>query len=75
LQKYGEKLGLIFQLTDDLLDADQNEENTYLSIAGKEGTHSLIAKLNNEIKDLLSKYADKAHILIELAEYISARNL
>ena len=73
LNLYGEKLGIIFQLTDDILDQKQNEVS-YLKKTNRQKTIQKINDLNNEIKDTFKKYGEKAHYLIKFADYICQRN-
>lgn len=73
LNEYGEKLGLIFQLSDDMLDKNVIEKNSYISNIGEQETLKLINKLNADIKKIMSKYDSKADLLIQLADYVANR--
>ncbi len=56
LRKYGEKLGLAYQIQDDLLDLEQDEKidkSTYLSYHTKEEALGVIYKLSDEAIEIL----------------------
>jgi geranylgeranyl diphosphate synthase type II len=85
-ERYGKNIGLAFQIADDVLDitADkkllgkkgsdvQNNKLTYPAVYGIEGSKRKAAKLVEDAKDALSLFADKARMLIELADYIIER--
>ncbi|MFW5780630.1 MAG: polyprenyl synthetase family protein [Bacillota bacterium] len=72
LDLYGEKLGLIFQLTDDILDQKQNEIS-YLRKTDKEKTINKINSLNKEINSIMEKYGEKAKDLLLFADFVSQR--
>lgn len=88
LEYYAEKIGLIFQIVDDILDVTSSvtelgkninsdiEENktTYLSICGMEKAKSDIKQLEEEAISVLHKYGDRANNLIELAKYLTNRS-
>lgn len=51
-EKYGEALGLCFQLTDDLLDRDteKQEKTTFLSFMGEDEARKLAPSLPKRLK-------------------------
>lgn len=87
MEIYAEKIGLAFQIADDILDvtatseelgktAGKDEEvnkTTYVKLLGLEGSKKEAMKIINEAKAALSKYGDKAAPLIGIADYIVNR--
>lgn len=87
LEVYAEKIGLAFQIADDILDvtatseelgktAGKDEEvnkTTYVKLLGLEESKKEAAKIIDEAKAALSKYGDKAAPLLGIADYIVAR--
>ncbi len=88
LEKFAEKIGLIFQIVDDILDVTSNEKDlgkninsdikenkiTYLSICGMEKAKQDILQLENEAIEAVAKYGDRANNLIKLAKFLTNRN-
>lgn len=88
LTSYSEKIGLAFQIKDDILSEEGNEEIlgkpvgndkilgkcTYVSKYGIDEAKDILDKITKEAIDELSLYGEKAKFLIELAEYIKNRN-
>lgn len=88
LTKYAEKIGLAFQIKDDILSEEGNpdvtgkpvgndkEHNkcTYVSVFGIEGAKKELEKITNEAVEILEYYGDKAEFLKQLAIYIKNRN-
>lgn len=89
LEKYASKIGLIFQIVDDILDVTSNAEvlgkninsdvkenkTTYLSLKGMAAAKADIAALEAEAIAAVQKYGDRAEELIRLAKYLSQRNM
>jgi len=87
LTEYGEKIGLAFQVTDDILDVtctmeemgkptgsdDAKGKNTYPSIFGLEEARKIAGKLVNDSLTALKGFGKKAEPLEEIAKYILAR--
>lgn len=88
LKNFGSKIGLAFQITDDILEAvsDQktlgkninsdvkNKKSTYVTVAGIEGAIKKSQDLSNSaILDLQKLNHTDTKLLIELAKYISYR--
>ncbi|WP_068084304.1 polyprenyl synthetase family protein [Polycladidibacter stylochi] len=88
MNRFGEIIGLAFQLADDLLDvtatasqigkatgkdADRGKA-TLVANMGIEATQKELVSLVNEAEQLLSVFGEKAHILQQLAKYIAMRN-
>ena len=87
LRRFGEKIGLAFQLADDLLDLT-SDAATMGKATGKDaarGKGTLVAlrgedwaraKLQEQVRDaanLLAPYGEKAEILVEAARFIAER--
>jgi geranylgeranyl diphosphate synthase type II len=84
---YGEKIGLAFQIADDLLDVlgsqaelgktigkdQQQHKATYPAIHGIEASQRIAARLVEEACDLLEPYGARAEILQGIAQYIVGR--
>ena len=88
LTKYAEKIGLVFQIKDDILSDEGNEEIlgkpvgndsalgkcTYVSKYGLEGAKEQLEKITKEAIEQLEMYGEKAEFLKQLALYIQNRN-
>ena len=88
LSLYAEKIGLAFQIKDDILSEEGNEEIlgkpvgndkelqkcTYVSKYGLQGAKDKLEKITREAIEGLKEYGDKAEFLKELALYIQNRN-
>ena len=85
LSRYGEKIGLAFQITDDILDVvgkekiigkktgkNQNKA-TYPKMMGLEKSKRIAKKLVEEAKEKLEVFGDNGFILKELADFIVNR--
>lgn len=53
IQQFGLKLGLAFQVADDLLDEEQDENVSFLKILGKEKTAEYLKQVSTEARDLI----------------------
>ena len=87
LRTFGEKIGLAFQLADDLLDLTADAatmgkatgkdaargKGTLVGLHGQEWAETTLARLVTEAADLLSGYGDKAHVLVETARFVANR--
>lgn len=77
LTKYGECIGLAFQITDDIIDIMQDQRNqdkiTYPGEFGLKTAKRDSEKLSRNAKDALKIFGDKADFLYGLADYISSR--
>ena len=88
LTNYAEKIGLAFQIKDDILSEEGNEEIlgkpvgndkemekcTYVSQYGLDKAKEILNKITKEAIEELEEYADKAKFLKDLALYIQNRN-
>jgi geranylgeranyl diphosphate synthase type II len=87
LTEYGEKVGLAFQVVDDILDITGTKEeigkstgadsargkNTYPSIFGLKKSRDIATALANESIEALSSFNKRADPLREIADYIISR--
>ena len=88
LSKYADKIGLAFQIKDDILSEEGNPEVTgkpvgndkelgkctYVSYYGLDGAKKELDKIIKEANDELEIYGEKAEFLRQLAIYIRDRN-
>ena len=88
ISRFGEVIGLAFQLADDLLDIEATPEAmgkatgkdaeagkaTLVALLGPEKTRAELKALLNEAHDLLEPYGAKAEILAALAEFVVTRS-
>ena len=88
LTEYAEKIGLAFQIKDDILSVEGNElitgkpvgndeekgKCTYVSKYGLEKAKSILEEITKEAIDITESFGDKAEFLKCLAEYIKDRN-
>jgi geranylgeranyl diphosphate synthase type II len=88
LSNYAEKIGLAFQIKDDILSEEGNEEIlgkpvgndrelgkcTYVSQYGLEGAKEILDNITKEAIKELEEFGEKADFLKELALYIQTRN-
>jgi len=84
LTKYGEKIGLAFQVIDDILDAQEGRENreekgggdlkkrkiTYPAFLGMKRSRKKAAELIGEATSFLKSFGQRAEPLREIARYI-----
>lgn len=88
LTSYSEKIGLAFQIKDDILSEEGDEEVlgkpvgndkelekcTYVSKYGLDGAKDFLEKITKEAIEEVSVYGEKAEFLKQLALYIKNRN-
>ena len=88
LDVYADKLGLAFQVIDDVLDCEQDtatlgktagkdeEANkpTYVKLLGLDGARTQAISLAEEAKAAVATYGDAAAALLGLADYVIKRN-
>lgn len=87
LRRYGEKFGLVFQITDDLLDVEGQtaemgkptgmdavrEKATYPGVLGIEPAKAQASRLVAEAVEELAMFGDKAQPLREIVQYLLIR--
>ena len=88
LSKFADKIGLAFQIKDDILSEEGNPEITgkpvgndkkhnkctYISTFGLDGAKNILEKITQEAIDILKDYGEKADFLVQLTMYIKNRN-
>ena len=88
LMLYAMKIGLTFQISDDILDVEGNQalvgktlhkdeaqnKLTFVSLYGLQGAKDLAKKLTNEAIAALEMFGNKAANLINLAQFIIERD-
>jgi geranylgeranyl diphosphate synthase type II len=89
MDNFGEKLGLAFQIVDDILDIEGSkatlgktigkdaevQKATYPSLYGLDKAKTMAEKLIREAKALLKPYGEKAHLLELLSDYVLTRKV
>jgi len=87
IKLFGEKIGLAFQIVDDILDEKgdekilgkpigsdiKNMKNTFVSLYGYDSCVQLINKLSSEAKEIISKYKN-SDFFIHLTDFIVNRS-
>ncbi|HUR97522.1 MAG TPA: farnesyl diphosphate synthase [Pyrinomonadaceae bacterium] len=85
---FGEKLGLLFQMKDDLLDVTKTTEElgktagkdaaaakaTYPAIGGIERTEILARQVHAEAKDVIAALGNRSELLQQVADFLLNRN-
>lgn len=86
IKSYGEKIGLIFQIVDDILDIKgdekllgkptgsdaKNQKNTFPYIYGYENSIKLVQQLSDDAKEIISYYND-SEFFIKLTDFFLNR--
>lgn len=87
LEKYARKLGLTFQIVDDILDVvgdketlgkevgqdQKSEKSTYPAILGLEESREQAQKAANEAREALAIFSEKADFLRQLVDFVLER--
>ncbi len=87
LIKYAANIGLMFQMTDDILDIEGDEKlmgktlgkdkveskSTFVTLMGLEATRQKAKELGDEAKKALSLFGDKADLLCQASDFILER--
>jgi geranylgeranyl diphosphate synthase type II len=87
LRRYGESIGLLFQVTDDILDVEESsaalgktagkdlaqQKATYPAVYGLERSHQIANELATKAINELAPYGERASRLREIAEYLVRR--
>jgi geranylgeranyl pyrophosphate synthase len=88
LDRYAQKIGLAFQIQDDILDIESTTEQlgkpqgsdeerdkaTYPSLIGLEQSKSWLNELHQEAIEALEPFGSRNRSLIDLADFVIARN-
>ncbi len=74
MTRYGERIGLVFQITDDILDHLEDPESvSYPALYGLEASREMAALAVEEALEALQPFADRAEPLMALARYLLTR--
>lgn len=77
LARYSENIGLMFQITDDILDMKDGKAEegkmTYISVCGEERARQKIDELLKDAADSLAVFGERKEILYSIALKISSR--
>jgi len=74
--QYANSLGLLFQLTDDLLDAGEEPgKATWVSLLGLEGARAEAQSLAQSARDAIAPYAGPEHFLYDLPGWLIVRDV
>lgn len=88
LSRYGDLIGLAFQIKDDLLDIEGDtailgkpqgsdlaqHKPTYPALLGLDGARNRLNQLHAEARQTLAPFGERAHMLLALADYIVTRD-
>lgn len=86
--KVGEKIGIAFQIQDDILDVisttevlgkpvgsdEKNNKVTYVSMYGLEKSKEQVEKLSNEAIEIIESFGEKSQFLSSLTKYLIKRS-
>jgi geranylgeranyl diphosphate synthase type II len=86
ISQYGEKIGLAFQIEDDILDVigdgsklgkpigsdEKNSKSTFVTIYGLDKSKEIVKEMTKEAVEIISKF-DKSQELVEFALYLTKR--
>ncbi len=77
LKNYGENIGLAFQITDDLIDLQQDKKDddkpTYPTILGIKEAQEEVKRCCQQAKEYMMIFGDKTQLFYELADFIPNR--
>ncbi len=87
IDEFSSKLGLAFQIKDDILDCvsdektlgkqigsdEKNGKNTFVTLLGMEGAEKRLNQLTEEAISAISVFGDKAKFLVEFSNYLLDR--
>ncbi len=73
LAEFGSCLGLLFQITDDILDQDEEKKTTYIHAIGLEGSKDRAREEHSKLLQILKPFGERAWFLRELCDYVLNR--
>ena len=87
IDEYAKNLGIAFQIRDDILDVTGSEEelgkpigsdaeqdkNTYVKLIGEIRSEGLVNEFSYKAKSALSRFGDRADMLIKITDYLTTR--
>lgn len=77
LSKFGENMGLAFQITDDLLDLQQDkrddEKPSYPAIFGVKKSKERVEQYCNQAKESMAIFGDRAGLFYKMVDYVQYR--
>jgi len=87
LDKVAEKIGLAFQIQDDILDVigtqeemgkpvlsdEKNDKTTYVTLFGIEESKKIVKKLSDEACEILISFGEKSEFLVKITKYLTDR--
>ncbi|MBU0952012.1 MAG: polyprenyl synthetase family protein [Elusimicrobia bacterium] len=74
LKSYGRKIGLAFQVVDDIFDSEEDADKlTYPNFYGLDNSRKLACQLISDAKKELKLFGPKANILSSLADFVIQR--
>lgn len=77
IRAFADKLGLLFQMTDDLLDREKDENEgklTYATLLGPEETRRKIESLGMDVRGIMNRYrGEAADYLVAMTDRIAVR--
>lgn len=65
----GDQMGLAFQVKDDIMDMDNNEDRSFIRLLGKSGTETYLKELTDKITKGLQNLSASEGFLAELVRY------
>ncbi len=74
LARFGERVGLAFQIADDLLDRDAGEPSSYVALCGADAARRRAEALLDEALTEIEDWGERAEPLRELARFAVRRN-
>lgn len=88
LEKFGQLIGLAFQISDDILDVEgsteklgkkvgsdvNNNKSTFVTCYGLEKSKEMARSMIEEAKEMMGIYGEKGLLLVELADYMIERD-
>ncbi len=88
LSAYGQSLGLVFQIVDDILDVtsdaatlgktpgkdEKEDKQTFVNVYGLERARQIAKQQTQDAMDSLSRFKDRAEVLRSMAQYLLSRD-